>query len=91
MKFTRLPCVMYVFTFLDKIYRFVKNNSDYNAETATMKRFAPVAVAEASCVRGETKSSSESELVLLTSSTTSLFGSICRKLRHWNVRWPAAT
>lgn len=43
-----------------------------------------------SCVSGDTKSTSlESELVLLTSNNTSLFGSALIKLRHWNVRWPA--
>jgi len=56
----------------------------YRSVAVIRKCSGPVVVAEvfARCVRGETKSSSESELVLLTSSTTSLFGSICRKLRH---------
>ena len=39
---------------------------------------------------GLTNSSSLSELVLLTSNTTSLPGSAFRKFLHWNVRWPPA-
>jgi len=91
---SRLVIIQRIITFHNMLSSSNIPLSDCKKEKRTkMKRFAPVAAAEvlASCVSGETKSSSESELVLLTSSTTSLFGSICRKLRHWNVRCPAAT